>query len=40
MKGGTIKVGGEFDLLPTFKKTDEGWVGDVNVGGEGKIVKL
>ena len=40
MKGGTIKIGGKFDLLPSFKKAEDGWIGDVNVGGEGKIVKI
>ncbi len=40
MKKGTIKVGGEFDLLPSFKKAEDGYVGDIIVNGEGKIVKI
>ncbi len=40
MKGGEIKIGGSFELVPTFKKTEDGWVGDVNVKGEGKISQL
>ncbi|MDI9610226.1 MAG: formylmethanofuran dehydrogenase subunit C [Archaeoglobales archaeon] len=37
MRGGEIRIKGSFDLLPTFKKTEKGWVGDVNVKGEGVI---
>ncbi len=40
MKSGVIKIGGSFDLLPTFKKAEDGWTGDVLVNGEGKIVKI
>ncbi len=40
MKGGVIKVKGKCDILPSFKRTEEGYVGDVNVGGEGKIIKI
>ncbi len=40
MKSGIIKIGGNFDILPTFRKTDEGWMGDVLVKGEGKIIKI
>jgi formylmethanofuran dehydrogenase subunit C len=40
MKAGEIKIGGNFELVPTFKKTDEGWVGDVNVKGEGVIKQI
>ncbi|OYT33755.1 formylmethanofuran dehydrogenase subunit C [Archaeoglobales archaeon ex4484_92] len=40
MKGGEIKIKGEFELVPTFKLTEDGWVGDVNVKGEGKIKKI
>ncbi len=40
MKAGTIKIGGSFDLLPSFKKSDEGWIGDLIVNGEGKIIKI
>ncbi|MBE8540401.1 formylmethanofuran dehydrogenase subunit C [Geoglobus acetivorans] len=40
MKAGTIKIGGEFDLLPTFRKSENGWTGDVLVGGEGRILKI
>ncbi|AIY89519.1 formylmethanofuran dehydrogenase subunit C [Geoglobus acetivorans] len=40
MKSGTIKIGGEFDLLPTFRKSEDGWTGDILVGGEGKILKI
>uniref|UniRef100_A0A7J2TKG4 formylmethanofuran dehydrogenase n=1 Tax=Archaeoglobus fulgidus TaxID=2234 RepID=A0A7J2TKG4_ARCFL len=37
MRGGEIRIKGSFDLLPSFRKTDKGWVGDVNVKGEGII---
>ncbi|MDI9642047.1 MAG: formylmethanofuran dehydrogenase subunit C [Archaeoglobales archaeon] len=37
MRGGEIRIKGSFELLPTFKKTEKGWVGDVNVKGEGVI---
>lgn len=40
MRGGEIRIRGSFDLLPTFKKTEKGWVGDVNVKGEGVIKTL
>ncbi|MET1124851.1 MAG: formylmethanofuran dehydrogenase subunit C, partial [Archaeoglobaceae archaeon] len=40
MKGGEILIGGSFELLPSFLKTEDGWVGDVNVKGEGKIKPL
>ncbi len=40
MKAGEIRIGGEFELLPTFAKTEDGWTGDVNVKGEGVIKKL
>ncbi len=40
MKAGIIRIGGKFDLLPTFKKTEDGWIGDVMVNGEGKIIKI
>ena len=40
MKSGVIKIGGRFDLLPTFRKAEDEWTGDVLVGGEGKIVKI
>ena len=40
MKAGVIKIGGKFDLLPTFRSVDEGWTGDVLVNGEGKIIKI
>ncbi len=40
MKAGIIKIGGNFDVLPTFRKTDEGWTGDFMVNGEGKIIKI
>ncbi|MCX8172398.1 MAG: formylmethanofuran dehydrogenase subunit C [Archaeoglobaceae archaeon] len=39
MRGGEIRIKGSFDLLPTFRKTEKGWVGDVNVKGEG-IIKI
>ncbi len=40
MKGGTIRIGGSFDLLPTFRKSEDGWTGDILVNGEGKIVRI
>ena len=40
MKGGEIRIGGEFDLLPSFRKSDEDFVGDVNVGGKGVIKQI
>ncbi len=40
MKGGEIRIGGKFELMPTFKKSEEGFVGDVNVGGKGVVKTL
>lgn len=40
MKGGEIRIGGEFDLLPSFRKSDEGFIGDINVGGKGVIKQI
>ncbi len=40
MKGGEIRIGGNFELVPSFKKVEDGFVGDVNVGGQGKIKTL
>jgi formylmethanofuran dehydrogenase subunit C len=40
MKGGTIKIKGNFELVPGFKKTDDGFEGDVNVGGKGKVISF
>lgn len=40
MKAGEIRIGGEFELVPTFAKTDDGWTGDVNVKGEGVVKKI
>jgi formylmethanofuran dehydrogenase subunit C len=40
MKGGEIRIGGNFELVPTFKKTEDGWVGDANVKGEGVVKSL
>ncbi|RLI75384.1 formylmethanofuran dehydrogenase subunit C, partial [Archaeoglobales archaeon] len=40
MKGGEIRIGGNFELVPTFKKTEDGWVGDVNVNGQGVVKTL
>ncbi len=37
MRGGTIEVHGDFDLPPSFKKTEDGWIGDLNVKGKGLI---
>ncbi len=40
MKGGEIRVGGRFDLPPSFVEENGVWRGDVNVGGKGVIRKL
>jgi len=40
MKAGEIRIGGSFELLPTFVRKEDAWVGDVNVKGEGKIKRL
>jgi len=37
MKAGEIKIGGDFELMPTFVKQEDAWVGDVNVKGEGIV---
>lgn len=40
MKAGEIRIGGDFELLPTFVKSEDGWTGDVNVKGEGIVRRL
>ncbi|MFO7968265.1 MAG: formylmethanofuran dehydrogenase subunit C [Archaeoglobaceae archaeon] len=40
MTGGEIRIGGSFEVVPAFLKTEEGLVGDVNVKGKGKIITL
>jgi formylmethanofuran dehydrogenase subunit C len=40
MKAGEIKIGGEFELVPTFVMQEGTWVGDVNVKGEGIVRRL
>jgi len=40
MKGGEIRIGGSSDLPPSFKQSDDGWIGDVNAKGNGIIRKL
>lgn len=40
MKGGVIKVKGSFEVVPGFKKVEDGFEGDVNVGGKGKITQF
>lgn len=40
MKDGEIRIGGDFELVPAFRKTDDGFVGDVNVKGKGIIRSL
>ncbi|HID43910.1 MAG TPA: formylmethanofuran dehydrogenase subunit C [Archaeoglobaceae archaeon] len=40
MKGGEINIGGNFELVPTFMKTEDGFTGDVNVKGKGLIRSL
>ncbi|WP_232215832.1 formylmethanofuran dehydrogenase subunit C [Archaeoglobus veneficus] len=40
MKGGEILIGGSFELVPAFVKTEDGFVGDVNVSGQGKVKAL
>ncbi len=40
MRGGEIRVGGKFDLSPSFRVEDGVWIGDVNVKGNGIIKKL
>lgn len=40
MRGGEIRIKGEFELLPSFIEKEGVWVGDVNVKGEGKIIKI
>jgi len=40
MKGGEILIGGSFELVPAFVKMEDGFVGDVNVGGQGKVKVL
>ncbi|AGK61577.1 formylmethanofuran dehydrogenase, subunit C [Archaeoglobus sulfaticallidus PM70-1] len=40
MKGGTIKIKGNFELVPGFKEVEDGFEGDVNAGGKGKVVKI
>jgi formylmethanofuran dehydrogenase subunit C len=40
MKGGTIKIKGNFELVPGFRKVEDGFEGDVNAGGKGKVLQL
>ncbi len=40
MRGGEILIGGDFEIVPSFKKTEDGYVGDLNVKGEGVVKKL
>lgn len=40
MVGGEIKIGGNFEAVPAFYKTDEGLIGDANVKGKGRITSL
>ncbi|WP_202319337.1 formylmethanofuran dehydrogenase subunit C [Archaeoglobus neptunius] len=40
MKAGEIRIGGDFELMPTFVKGEDGWSGDMNVKGEGVVKKL
>ncbi|RLI78613.1 formylmethanofuran dehydrogenase subunit C, partial [Archaeoglobales archaeon] len=40
MKGGVIKVKGSFELVPGFKRAEDGFEGDANVGGKGKVVQF
>jgi len=40
MRGGEILIGGSFEIVPAFIKTDDGFVGDVNVNGKGKVKVL
>lgn len=37
MKAGEIRIGGEFELVPTFAYQEDVWVGDVNVKGKGIV---
>lgn len=40
MKAGEIVIGGDFELLPSFIRKENAWVGDVNVKGEGVVRRL
>jgi formylmethanofuran dehydrogenase subunit C len=40
MKGGVIKIKGSFELVPGFKEVEDGFEGDVNAGGKGKITQF
>ena len=40
MKGGEIRIGGDFEIVPAFVKTEDGFVGDVNVNGKGVVKTL
>ncbi len=40
MKGGEIRIGGNFCLLPPFIKSEDHWLGDINVKGKGIIKRL
>jgi formylmethanofuran dehydrogenase subunit C len=40
MKGGIIKVRGSFEVIPGFRKVEDGFEGDVNAGGKGRIIQF
>ncbi len=40
MKAGEIRIGGSFELMPTFVRQEDAWVGDVNVKGEGVVKRI
>jgi len=40
MKGGEIRIGGKFEIVPSFRKVEEGYMGDTNVKGKGIITSI
>lgn len=40
MKGGEIRIGGNFDIVPSFRKVEKGYTGDTNVKGKGIVIPL
>jgi len=40
MKGGSIRIKGSFELVPGFKEVEDGFEGDVNAGGKGKVTQF